>query len=152
MSQGGIKPHASLLPDTTRADLERAWRDRESEAALLSAGGYHAMAVSLRVYALEIQLKWHVCLHLDLEYLPRACKTHDLGDLVIFTGRSRELDDPKNGNLRSNWDILAAFSKMRLNEIRYQSSASFDAAKLAELSDALDDPANGVLAWLSRRP
>ncbi len=110
------------------------------------------MALAMRLYALEIRLKWYVCRHLQLESLPKVCKTHDLAELVIFTGLWSELDDPANGDLRSNWDGLATFSKMGLNEIRYQPNSALDTVKRARLSAALDDPVNGVLAWLSKHP
>jgi hypothetical protein len=152
VSTGGAKPHSSLLPDATRVDFDQAWRDREQEAALLISGGYHSMGQALRVYSLEIRLKEYICRHLKLEHLPKACKTHDLMELIIFTSLWAELSDPANLNLRTNWDVLARFSKIRLNEIRYQPSASFDAVESAELTAALDDPIHGVLAWLSGRP
>ena len=152
MSTGGARPHVGLMPETSRTDLELAWKDRDAEAALLTAGGSYPMALAIRVYSLEIRLKWLVCRHLNLEYLPKACKTHDLAELIIFTGLWTELDDPANGNLRSNWDLLADFSKKRLNDIRYLPSAASDTGDLTKITAALDDPSNGVLAWLSNRP
>ena len=152
MSTGGARHHSSLLPETTHVELEQAWKDREAEATSLNAGGFHSMALVLRLYSLEIRLKWQICRHLGLDLLPKACKTHDLAELVIFTGLWSELIDPANGDLLSNWDELARFSKSQLNDSRYLSAASFDNVKLATLSIALDDPVNGVLAWLSRHP
>ena len=72
MSTSGARPHAGLMPETSRTDLEIAWKDRDAEAALLTAGGSHPMALAIRLYSLEIRLKWLVCRHLGLEYLPKA--------------------------------------------------------------------------------
>ena len=152
MSTGGTYPHPSLMPETTRVDLEHAWRDREAEAVLLIAGGRPLMALALRLYALEIRLKLSICKRLNLDNLPKACKTHDLPELVIFTGLWADLSDPANRDVRLSWDLLAEFSKKRLNNVRYQPAASFDAVESAELTTALDDPTKGVLAWLSRYP
>jgi len=128
------------MPDATRDDLEQAWKEREAEAGLLTAGGSHPMALALRVYSLEIRLKWQICRHLKLGYLPKACKTHDLSEIVILSGLWSELDDPANGDLRSNWDLLAEFSKKKLNDIRYLPITNSDSGELAKLSAALDDP------------
>jgi hypothetical protein len=71
------------------------------------------------MYALEILLKTLVRRKLDLPKLPAACKTHDLSEIVLFTGLKRELEDPKRALLRQNWDRLVEFSKQRLNDQRY---------------------------------
>ena len=152
MSEGRQGPRPGQLLDTTRVELEQAWKDREAEAAALFAAGHVSMALALRVYSLEIRLKWHICRHLRLDYLPRAYKTHDLPDIIIFTGLIAELDDSANEPLLTNWDALAAFSKLRLNEDRYQAGVSLDPDVFHELSAALDDPTDGVLSWLSRHP
>jgi hypothetical protein len=152
MSMGGSKPHPSLMPDAILTDLEQSWRDRETEAILLISGGFLAMGIVLRLYSLEIRIKCIICNYLKLEFLPKVCKTHDLSELIIFSGLWKELGDPANGDLRTNWDILASFSKMRLNDVRYQPSIVFDPRKFAELSAALDDPTHGVISWLSKHP
>ena len=152
MSTGAPRPHAGLMPETSRLDLELAWKEREAEAAHLATVGFDSMALAIRLYSLEIRLKWLICRHLGLEYLPKACKTHDLTELAIYTGLWPELDDPAHGNLRSNWDRLADFSKKQLNDLRYLPRAALDSGKLAGLTADLDEPTDGVLAWLSGHP
>jgi hypothetical protein len=149
-SAGRLAP--GLLPDALLSDLETAWREREEEASQLTAAGYNSMAVALRLYSLEIRLKTIICKQLRLSRLPKACKTHDLTDLIIFTGGWEELDDPANLAIRQNWDLLADFSKGRLNDQRYLPRATLDAGYHQRLMNALDDPQDGVLTWLSRRP
>jgi hypothetical protein len=146
------RPVPGLLPDALLSDFEIAWREREEEAGQLIAVGYNSMAMALRLYALEIRLKTIICKELKLTRLPRVCKTHDLSDLVIFTGRWEELDDPANLAIRQNWDLLADFSKARLNDQRYLPRGLLDTRDQERLMAALDDPQDGVLTWLSRRP
>jgi hypothetical protein len=145
-------PTPGLLPDALLSDLEIAWREREEEASQLIAAGYNSMALALRLYSLEIRLKAVICKHLKLSRLPKACKTHDLTDLIIFTGRREELYDPANLAIRQNWDLLADFSKGRLNDLRYLPRDMLDTHDQQRLISALDDPQDGVLTWLSRRP
>lgn len=149
MSTGGLDQFG-LLPDTSRADLEAAWPEREAEAALLAAAGLRAMAASLRCYALEVRIKALICLRLNLDYLPRACKTHDLKELIIFTGLRSELFEPANGLILVNWDRLTNFSAKYLNVLRYQPNLNYPLIEANQLDAALDDPQHGVLAWLSK--
>jgi hypothetical protein len=106
----------------------------------------------LRLYSLEIRLKACVCRILKLSHLPKVCKTHDLSELIIFTGLWEKLENPANGILRRNWDLLVDFSKLRLNDQRYLPRATLDPKDLKLYNDALDDPQDGVLAWLSKHP
>jgi len=141
-----------LLTETTLANLEIAWNEREAEARALSQLGFHSTAAALRLYALEIQVKITICQRLELPCLPSACKTHDLAELLVFTGRWRELQDPSYSLVRRNWDILLEYGKTRLNDLRCQPRAALDPADAAKIDEALDDPHNGVQAWLSKRP
>jgi hypothetical protein len=153
MSSGGAGlPMPGLLPDVKFADLDLAWREREEEAAELLAGGYDSLALALRLYALEIRIKSIICKQLKLSYLPRACKTHELSELIIFSGMWEELEDPANAALRQNWDLLVRFSRARLNDLRYLPRATIDPTEVRRIYEALDFPTEGVLAWLSRHP
>jgi hypothetical protein len=114
--------------------------------------GYHSTALSLRFYSLEIRIKAFICKQLRLSHLPRACKTHDLMELIIFTGLWEELEDPANAPVRQYWDLLANFSKVRLNDQRYLPRGLLDPQELKKCNDAFDDPKDGVLAWLARHP
>ena len=153
MNTGPQRIPAGMMPETSRPSLELAWKDREAEAVLLTAGASRTMGLALRVYALEIRLKSIICRHLRLEYLPRSCKTHDLAELILYTGLWPQLDDPERGKLRANWDLLATFSKHRLNEARYCPAVTFlGPDEFSRLTGALDDPSDGVLPWLSRQP
>jgi len=151
-SAGGSRPAPGLLPETSVTDLEVAWKEREEEARELTVPGFHSMALSMRLYSLEIRLKTHICRLLKLSRLPRVCKTHDLSELIIFTGMWEELEDAANAAVRQNWDLLVNFSKLRLNDQRYLPRATLDPKDLKSHNDALDDPRDGVLAWLSRHP
>lgn len=140
------------LSDSLLSDLETAWNEREEEARQLIALGYNSTALALRLYSLEIRLKTMICKQLKLSYLPKACKTHDLAELIIFTGLRQDLNDPANVAVQQNWDLLVEFSKMRLNDQRYLPRASLDPTDFTRHMDALDSPQYGVLTWLSKHP
>jgi hypothetical protein len=139
-----------LLNDTKLVDLEVAWRERVNEATALSSAGYQSMALALRFYALEIRLKSIVCKRLNLSLLPGACKTHDLSELIIFTGLLSDVN--ADIGILESWNLLKEFSKKDLNELRYVPGSRLDANKVQELIDALDNPTKGVWMWLSRLP
>jgi hypothetical protein len=149
---GPTPPSPGLLREATLKDLELASPERAAEGNELLKLGFGSSALALRLYSLEIYLKVIICKHLGFDFLPRACKTHDLAELLIFTGRLAELEDPTNIMIRQNWDLLVKFSKDRLNDQRYVPSAQLDAALLNRLMSSLDDPKDGVLKWLSKHP
>ena len=93
MSAGFPGSGGGLLQDTTRKDLELAWNEREAEAGLLLAQGHELSSLAFRVYSLEIRVKAMICRRLALDLLPRHCKTHDLSELILFTGLWGELND-----------------------------------------------------------
>ena len=151
MCTGGTNPAlAGLLNDTTRENLELAWQERLEEAEVLIRAGHLSMGVCLKAYALEARIKLRICDHLRLDLLPTACKTHDLAQLIIFTGLVDELKDPSNSRVVEYWLTLVAFSKDKLNSTRYQPRSQLPLADCQPLLEAFDDPKEGVLAWLSR--
>ena len=143
-------PPPSLLADTLLLDLELAWRERQEEAEVLEREGHLSIALALHVYSLEIRLKTMVCRHLKLDLLPAACKTHDLSILIIFTGLWGELTRADHAAIRRNWDILVAYSKKSLNESRYLPRNSLGFSDYPTLMTALQEPNDGVIAWLSK--
>ncbi len=147
---GGSGVHPGLLTDTTRANLSACWVERVEEADQLLNSGYRSMGVCLKVYALEARVKLRICDHLGLALLPKACKTHDLSELLIFTGLWQELQDPANELIFDSWDVVSGFSKRMLNNLRYEPRANLADATTDQLIEAMDDPTRGVFAWLSR--
>jgi hypothetical protein len=91
-----------VLLEASLTDLEVAWKEREQEAHELMTPGYNSTALALRLYALEIRIKTFICKQLRLSRLPKVCKTHDLSELIIFTGMWEELEDPANLAIRQN--------------------------------------------------
>lgn len=149
---GGGHPVSRVLLQTSQSELEVAWKEREEEAAQLLAHGFNSTALALRIYSLEIRIKAIICTHLKLSHLPAACKTHGLSELIVFTGILEELEEPAKSTIRQNWDLLVDFSKVRLNDQRYLPRAMLKSDDLARYTEALDNPQDGVLAWLSRHP
>ena len=151
MSTGGNNPAlAGLLNDTTQINLESAWKERLEEAEVLIQAAHFSMGVCLKAYALEVRVKLRICEHLRLDLLPTACKTHDLAQLIIFTGLVDELKDPSNSRVVEYWLRLVAFSKDRLNSSRYQPRIQLPSTDCQSLLEAFDDPKEGIFAWLSR--
>jgi hypothetical protein len=140
-----------LDSDTALVDLDAAWRERETEALSLAAH-FPAASLALRIYSLEIRIKTIICRTLSIVYLPKHCKTHELDELIIFTGLFAELNDPSNAGIRQNWDILVDFAKDRWSKIRYRPASSLLPTELAKCINALDDPRDGVWTWLSKHP
>jgi len=151
MSRGGGGSRVGLMDDTTLANLDEAWQEREKEAKALAAS-FPAASLALRFYALEIRIKTIICKRLGIDLLPGHCKTHELDELIIFTGLLGTLADPANDGIRQNWDILAKFARERLNQIRYLPGSTLRAADRDEQLNALDNPCDGVWIWLSRLP
>jgi hypothetical protein len=118
----------------------------------MTAAAFPTMALALRLYSLEIRIKTIICKRLNLDLLPGHCKTHNLSELMIFTGLLAELNDPTKIVLRRNWDLLVKFSKDRLNSIRYLPASHLGAPELGGLLGAMDDPRDGVWTWLSGHP
>ena len=151
MSRGGGGPRMGLSDDTTLDDLEKAWTERVQEAQALAAR-FPATALALRLYVLEIRIKAIICKRLSLVKLPNHCKIHDLDELIIFAGLITELDDPKNAEIRRNWDDLVAFASKQLDKLRYLPGSAWPPADLNKYLAALDDPTSGIWTWLSRLP
>jgi hypothetical protein len=104
MSSGGRGSSLGHLLEASVSDPELAWKEREEEAHHLAALGFDSSALSLRMYSLEIRIKTLICRTLRLSHLPRVCKSHNLSELIIFTGLWEELENPANAGLRQNWD------------------------------------------------
>jgi hypothetical protein len=147
---GGSGPTPGLLDSAKLVDLDVAWREREQEARELIAKGHESAGLALLLYSLEIRVKTRVCKHLKLTLLPKACKTHDLSELIVLTGLFTELQDPSNDPILVNWQLLEKFSRGRLNELRYNPNSNLASADFADLMSALNDPLTGVLPWLSK--
>lgn len=142
-----------FLPDTSLADLELAWMEREEEAKAMAERGFLSTSVSLRIYSLEILLKTLVCKRLGVSLLPAACKTHELDEVLIYTGLQGEIEAPSFSSTRLNWGLLVNYSKNLLNDQRYKPRVTYSPEEADLINQALDDPASGVLAWLlSDRP
>jgi hypothetical protein len=139
---------AKLNLTLTAADLDQAWQDRMDDAKALDAAGRHAAAIAARLYAIEIYLKYRVCQRLNLTNPLKKLEIHDLEALIVFAGFSRVLAAvPAGSKLKQNWEEIVAFSD-KLNDLRYQPGAGWSQQQSTDLSRWLDDPSDGVMAWL----
>ena len=143
-------PGRSTFTNTALADLRSALAESEAESTALLSAGFPTAGLGQRMYALEIAVKILICEHLDLDLLPLACKTHDLSLLIAFTGRNRAIRSEVDPILTRHWEILEAFSKQHLNDLRYRPSSEAEVGVVASLMEALDDPEHGVMTWLRK--
>jgi hypothetical protein len=128
------------------ADLEQAWKDRLADAQILVAAGRNASAIAMCLYTIEILLKTLICKKLDLAQLPKAFEIHDLDGLLVLAGLSR-LNSQTTSPVKRNWDNILDASK-QLNHIRYKPDQNWSAADSTGLLRQLEDPTDGVIAWL----
>lgn len=133
-----------------RTDLEALAYLRMSEARILLAAGQPSGAYYLAGYAVECALKACVAKRTQLHEFPDRKRvndsyTHNLQTLLIVA----ELEEPWRDRCRAssafstNWKIVRAWSEDR----RYVITEAEDARVLLE---AITDPSNGVLPWLSK--
>ncbi len=130
-----------------RTSLEGASEDRLLDAYSLRDARRWASAVAMGIYSLEIRIKVLICLHLDLEQLPRAVQFHELQDLLVLTGLSNRIKR-EAGEVLAAWERIVRLSK-QATDLRYSPGAEYSEAMATEFFDDLQDPVKGVLPWLS---
>ncbi len=137
-------------PGTLGTDLTLAAWDRLEDARALVSAGRSAMAIALGLYALEIQLKVLICEHLEITHLPKPFEIHDLDQLLILCGLSRQIDQSSLSLVRLNWENVLGIST-KLNELRYSPEDRWPIQQAHDFLGWLDDPTHGVMTWLATR-
>lgn len=139
---------ARLNLSITTDDLEQAWRDRSDDANILEAAGRYGAAMAARFYALEMFLKFRICMRLQLTNPLRKLEIHDLDALIIFAGYSKALADmTPDSDVKQNWDQILDLSR-NLNDFRYLPAARWTEQQSRDLSRWISDPVDGVMTWL----
>lgn len=145
MASGSAKLNLTI----TSGDLDLAWRDRLAESQSLAIAGHHGAAMAALLYALEIYLKHRICLRLNLANPVMKLQSHDLEELLIFTGLFPALMSmPTSIKLRENWDEIVQFSKGSLNDLRYLPASRWSREQWQDLENRINDPSDGVLTWI----
>ena len=96
-----------------------------------------SMALSLRLYSLEIRLKTYHLQDTQTEPSSQGSARHTISQSSSFSpayGRSSRI--PQTQHIRQNWDLLVDFSKQRLNDQRYLPRATLDPKDLKSYNDA----------------
>jgi hypothetical protein len=132
-------------------DLELAWKDRLEDAHALLAANRHASTIAMGLYSLEILLKTLICKKLDLEQLPTPFEIHDLDGLLVLSGLDRRLGRLKTSRVKFHWDGILNTS-VDINNLRYKPNKNWTATDARDLLSQLDDPTDGVIAWLLNQP
>jgi HEPN domain-containing protein len=139
-----FKTEGSGLGDPEK--LETAWQDRLDDARSLAKSGRPGMASACIFYAIEIKLKSMICRKLDFDRLPKEFEIHDLRGLLTVAGLSRRIKE--KAGVSRNWERICNRSES-LNDYRYHPNHGYSEAQVQELLSLLEDPEEGVLAWLS---
>ncbi|MDX2039216.1 MAG: hypothetical protein SFX72_21395 [Isosphaeraceae bacterium] len=127
-------------------ELELAWVDRRDDARILAERGRTGLAIACGIYALEIKLKTIICRKLDLERSPKEFEIHDLQGLLTVAGLSRKIN--AHPLIKLQW-VRVVETARELNDFRYRPNHSFSIEQMTEFFFSLEDPAEGVLPWLS---
>jgi HEPN domain-containing protein len=141
----------------TRPEFQQIALLRLDEAEVLLVQGKYDGCCYLAGYALELALKAVICSRMDndsfFEVLKsetaRAFKIHNLAELVILAGLSKEYKELniKNNVLLIYWEYIKNDIKWS-EQLRYQMGITKDQAEKMIL--AINDPINGILEWIKK--
>ncbi len=126
------------------ATLREAFLERKAEYEALRAAGRWSGAVLYGGTLLELALKLVMCKHLGITNLPTIFQIHDLDLLLCCSG---QLSRFKPGTaLETNFSFIQNNWSMAL---RYEGAVRTQ-QNSEQINQALFDPANGVLTYLSQ--
>jgi hypothetical protein len=139
-------------PGTRLAELQEAWPDRLQDSRVLFDGEQFGSAIASGLYALEILLKVLICKRLDLDALPKAFEIHDLDQLVVLTGLSRQIDAvvEEPSEVQVNWNAILTFSA-QLTNIRYTGSQKWSREQAEDFLSRLSQTKGGVISWFQSK-
>jgi len=125
------------------ATLRQAYQLRKREYDALRAAGEWSGAVMHAGTLVELALKIAICKNMDVTHLPKAFQVHDLDYLLYCTGlQNAFLNNPE---LLRNFTVGTTRWSM---EMRYKGAITTQ-RKAEKIHQALFDPTNGVLTFLS---
>ncbi len=141
----------------TRLEFQQIALLRLDEAETLLKQGKYNGCCYLAGYALESALKAAICKRMDnddfFDVLKsetlRAFKIHNLKELIILAGLSREYSILRTDNpiLYDNW--LVIFDEIRWSEqMRYQMTMTHENAE--NMVNAIIESKNGIMEWIKR--
>lgn len=141
----------------TRLEFQQIALLRLDEAETLLIQGKYNGCCYLAGYALESALKAAICSNMDNDDFfdavksetLRAFKIHNLAELVILAGLSKEYKElnVKNNILLSNWEYIKNDIKWS-EQLRYQ--IGFTEIEAKTMINAINDPLNGILEWIKK--
>jgi HEPN domain-containing protein len=134
-----------------RNDFQEITEVRLRESKALLAAGFPEGAYYLAGYAVECALKACIAKRTQEHDFPekesRNYYSHDLEELLGFAKLRTELDQSMRTNpaMKTNWIIVQDWSEAS----RYDRNKTDQEA--AELLEAIEDQAGGLLPWLQQR-
>jgi HEPN domain-containing protein len=99
---------------------------RVNEAYALLEAGFFAGAVYLGGYAAECYLKAAICRRLDWDGLHTKLKTHDLFELLHFTGLRRQPEFDKGRVYASFLRVVETWNLYSDDSVRYRAPSDID--------------------------
>ena len=134
----------------TRTELRQLARMKLREAEQLYDAGYYDGCAYLCGYVVELALKARICRFLGVTEYPELSffKTHNFDILRLLAGLEARLVPGKVSlQLLQNWSAVIQWSP----ELRYSAPGTYSRTQALQLLDAIRDPKEGVLTWLSKR-
>ena len=133
-------------------ELQQLTTRRLDEARALLAAQQFSGAWYIAGYAVELALKACVCKALSLMSYPenevkKAFLTHQVSDLVLLAGLRDQLQRERSARpmFAGNWDVVAGWAPSD----RYVMERTQQ--EVNDLLQAMQDPREGVITWLSQQ-
>lgn len=134
----------------SRLELREMALSKRADAELLFAHGRYSSAYYLYGYSIEFGLKACIARRFVAETIPdrkfvNAIYVHDLDKLASLAGLIQDLQNARagRGEFYANWTIVAQWSEGARYEIITRERAEV-------LRDAIENPDDGILPWLTR--
>jgi HEPN domain-containing protein len=139
--------HQPIVKHDALVEIAKA---RIEEAKVLFDTRRCAGAVYLGGYAVECYLKAAICHRLDWSGLHVKLKTHDLLELLQFTGLSRRLEEENLSVYESFKGVLGLWNMYANDSVGYRRPSEIDESTARQFLEWVLDSSKGVVPWLQK--
>ncbi len=133
----------SKKPVISREALQELGDARLREAGTLLEAGHYTGAVYLGGYAVECYLKAAICFTLGWDALLETFKTHQLEELMLYSGFERRLRETAGVH-----ESFAKIMEIWSVEMRYRRPVEFSKEQASTFLGYAGDAESGVVPWL----
>lgn len=123
---------------------------RVNEAHALLDAGFFAGAVYLGGYGVECYLKAAICRRLNWDGLHSRLKTHDLFELLHFTGLRKVLEHKEKRVYASFLKVVETWNLYGDDSVRYRRPSEIDRPTAQAFMRSLVEAPDGVVPWLEK--